>query len=113
MLLQLGCPDNWKEGANNTGSDRKINENKALSKAKKWAPYSAKCTTCKAALPKDYQVRDRPCWPVTLARERRSRALRWGPSAADRERGSYRAARSSASAAPTGKASAPCAASKS
>ena len=27
-----------------------LNENKALTKKKQWAPYNAKCTTCKSSI---------------------------------------------------------------
>lgn len=38
-LSKVICPDKWKEGASNTieGGGRKVNENKLLSKAKRWA----------------------------------------------------------------------------
>lgn len=49
---QVICPDPWKEGANNTNQSggRKINENKALSKGKRYTPYgksSAAPSKCK------------------------------------------------------------------
>lgn len=56
-----------------------------LSKAKKWAPYDAKCTTCKAALPKDYQVRHGPAGLLGLEKDcrtrpdHRKRGLPWYP----------------------------------
>ena len=54
-LAKGACPDKWKEGSTNTiGAGRKLNENKMLSKAKRWAPYSAKCTGCKASLQPGY-----------------------------------------------------------
>jgi hypothetical protein len=36
-LQKVACPDKWKDGSSNTieSGGRKINENKALSKAKK------------------------------------------------------------------------------
>ncbi|PSC72116.1 Cysteine-rich PDZ-binding [Micractinium conductrix] len=48
--------DKWKEGAHNTieSGGRKVNENKALSKKKAWAPYSAKCATCKTSVAQGY-----------------------------------------------------------
>lgn len=44
--LQVIVQDKWKDGARNTmeGGGRKVNENKALTKKKQWAPYSSKCT---------------------------------------------------------------------
>jgi hypothetical protein len=32
-----------------------VNENKALSKKKQWAPYNSKCTACKTSIAKDYK----------------------------------------------------------
>ncbi|KAK9828911.1 hypothetical protein WJX72_002750 [[Myrmecia] bisecta] len=48
-LTKVACPDKWVEGSNNslrTGGV-KVNENKLLSKKKRWAPYAASCKTCK------------------------------------------------------------------
>jgi len=44
--------DKWKDGAANTieSGGRKINENKLLSKTKRYAPYDVKCKTCKTLL---------------------------------------------------------------
>ena len=43
--LQVICPDKWKDGSNNNteGGGRKVNENKALSKKKR---YISLCKTC-------------------------------------------------------------------
>jgi hypothetical protein len=37
-LSKVACPDKWKEGSSNTveSGGRKINENKLLSKSKRW-----------------------------------------------------------------------------
>ncbi|KAI3438139.1 hypothetical protein D9Q98_000580 [Chlorella vulgaris] len=61
-LSKVIVSDKWKDGANNTleGGGKKVNENKALSKKKQWQPYSAKCTTCKTSITKDYKY-CQPC----------------------------------------------------
>eukprot|EP00270_Netrium_digitus_P014402 TRINITY_DN4885_c0_g1_i1.p2 TRINITY_DN4885_c0_g1~~TRINITY_DN4885_c0_g1_i1.p2 ORF type:complete len:101 (-),score=30.49 TRINITY_DN4885_c0_g1_i1:187-489(-) len=53
-LTKVIVPDKWKEGASNTteSGGRKLNENKLLSKKKRWAPYMAsasalKCLICR------------------------------------------------------------------
>ncbi|KAL5700847.1 hypothetical protein ACHQM5_026250 [Ranunculus cassubicifolius] len=53
-LTKVIVPDKWKEGASNTteGGGRKINENKLLSKKRRWSPYgtaaaTTKCIICK------------------------------------------------------------------
>lgn len=44
-LESVACPEVWKEGAR---TERKINENKLLSKSKKkFSPYPDRSTTCK------------------------------------------------------------------
>ncbi|WIA42766.1 hypothetical protein OEZ86_008707 [Tetradesmus obliquus] len=49
-LQAVACPEKWKEGSNS----RKINENKAIGKTKKYSPYAtgkaAKCKVCKSTL---------------------------------------------------------------
>ncbi|CAH9119380.1 unnamed protein product [Cuscuta europaea] len=59
-LAKVIVPDKWKEGAHNTteGGGRKINENKLLSKKKRWTPYgstngSTKCIICKQQVHQD------------------------------------------------------------
>ncbi|KAF3451675.1 hypothetical protein FNV43_RR07771 [Rhamnella rubrinervis] len=55
-LSKVIVPDKWKEGASNTteGGGRKINENKLLSKKKRWTPYgTTKCTICKQQVHQD------------------------------------------------------------
>lgn len=56
-LSKVIVQDKWKDGARNTmeGGGRKVNENKALTKKKQWAPYSSKCTVCKTSIAKDYK----------------------------------------------------------
>lgn len=52
-LGKVICPDKWKEGASNTmeSGGRKVNENKLLSKSKRYQPYgNAKCKICKSNL---------------------------------------------------------------
>mmetsp|Transcript_46791 Transcript_46791/g.119374 ORF Transcript_46791/g.119374 Transcript_46791/m.119374 type:complete len:100 (+) Transcript_46791:235-534(+) len=55
-LSKVACPDKWKEGSSNTmeSGGRKLNENKLLSKKKKFSPYgpggAAKCKICKTGL---------------------------------------------------------------
>mmetsp|Transcript_17662 Transcript_17662/g.42370 ORF Transcript_17662/g.42370 Transcript_17662/m.42370 type:complete len:98 (-) Transcript_17662:216-509(-) len=53
-LSKVICPDKWKDGANNTqeSGGRKLNENKLLSKKKRYAPYTggSKCKICKSSL---------------------------------------------------------------
>eukprot|EP00298_Acanthocystis_sp_HF-20_P005358 c15553_g1_i1.p1 GENE.c15553_g1_i1~~c15553_g1_i1.p1 ORF type:complete len:104 (+),score=33.02 c15553_g1_i1:25-312(+) len=46
------CPDTWKSGARNTteSGGRKINENKLLSKKKRFTPMAASCKICRAQL---------------------------------------------------------------
>eukprot|EP00775_Hariotina_reticulata_P012373 gene12373-biopygen13623 len=47
-LQKVACPDKWKDGSSNTNeSGRRINENKALSKAKRYSPYASKANKCK------------------------------------------------------------------
>ncbi|XP_021598265.1 cysteine-rich PDZ-binding protein isoform X1 [Manihot esculenta] len=55
-LSKVIVPDKWKEGASNTteGGGRKINENKLLSKKKRWTPYgNTKCMICKQQVHQD------------------------------------------------------------
>ncbi|KAJ6925573.1 hypothetical protein NC651_010079 [Populus alba x Populus x berolinensis] len=55
-LSKVIVPDKWKEGASNTteGGGRKINENKLLSKKKRWSPYgNTKCMICKQQVHQD------------------------------------------------------------
>ncbi|TQE04116.1 hypothetical protein C1H46_010228, partial [Malus baccata] len=55
-LSKVIVPDKWKEGASNTteGGGRKINENKLLSKKKRWTPYgTTKCIICKQQVHQD------------------------------------------------------------
>ncbi|XP_059292874.1 uncharacterized protein LOC132623455 [Lycium barbarum] len=55
-LSKVIVPDKWKAGASNTteGGGRKINENKLLSKKKRWTPYgNTKCTICKQQVHQD------------------------------------------------------------
>ncbi|EXB88463.1 hypothetical protein L484_012905 [Morus notabilis] len=55
-LSKVIVPDKWKEGASNTtdGGGRKINENKLLSKKKRWTPYgNTKCIICKQQVHQD------------------------------------------------------------
>jgi len=49
------CQDVWKDGAKNTmeSGGRKVNENKLLSSARRFAPYSRKCKLCKKLLSED------------------------------------------------------------
>ncbi|KAI9293749.1 hypothetical protein K502DRAFT_305876 [Neoconidiobolus thromboides FSU 785] len=53
-LGKVICPDKWKDGARNssTGKDRKLNENKLLTKKKADSlnPYAKKCKVCKASV---------------------------------------------------------------
>ncbi|CAI5504645.1 unnamed protein product [Closterium sp. Naga37s-1] len=55
-LSKVIVPDKWKEGASNTteSGGRKINENKLLSKKKRYTPYASsasfKCIICKQQL---------------------------------------------------------------
>ncbi|BDA47890.1 probable cysteine-rich PDZ-binding protein [Coccomyxa sp. Obi] len=42
------APDPWKEGSSN--DKRKVNENKLLSKSRRFQPYQQKCKTCKSTL---------------------------------------------------------------
>lgn len=55
-LAKGPCMEKWKTGSRNTieSGGKKINENKMLSKAKRWQPYSAKCKICKDSLPENY-----------------------------------------------------------
>ncbi|KAL4367781.1 hypothetical protein GQ457_05G034210 [Hibiscus cannabinus] len=55
-LSKVIVPDKWKEGASNTNESggRKINENKLLSKKKRWTPYgNTKCIICKQQVHQD------------------------------------------------------------
>lgn len=55
-LSKVIVPDKWKEGASNTteAGGRKINENKLLSKKKRWTPYgNTKCIICKQQVHQD------------------------------------------------------------
>lgn len=55
-LAKVIVPDKWKEGASNTteAGGRKINENKLLSKKKRWTPYgNTKCIICKQQVHQD------------------------------------------------------------
>lgn len=56
-LSKVACTEKWREGDETAGtsSGRKINENKALSKKKRWQPYTAKCLTCKGPLQAEYK----------------------------------------------------------
>lgn len=59
-LSKVICPDKWKDGSNNNteGGGRKVNENKALSKKKRWQPYGqslTKCKICKSNLHQEAQ----------------------------------------------------------
>jgi len=49
--------DKWKTGSSNTieSGGRKLNENKMLSKAKRWKPYDSACKVCKSSLPENYK----------------------------------------------------------
>ncbi|KAJ9086405.1 hypothetical protein DSO57_1004465 [Entomophthora muscae] len=50
-LGKVICPDKWKDGARNVtvGTDRKLNENKLLTKKKfSSKPYNIKCKLCKS-----------------------------------------------------------------
>lgn len=49
-LSKVAPPEKWKDGA----GERKINENKALSTKKRWAPYSSTCNTCKSKVAAEY-----------------------------------------------------------
>ena len=55
-LSKVACQEKWRDGGSEgkPAGGRAINENKALSKKKRWAPYSAKCTVCKSALQPEY-----------------------------------------------------------
>ncbi|KAL1917870.1 uncharacterized protein VTP21DRAFT_3704 [Calcarisporiella thermophila] len=50
--------DKWKDGARNAtvGTDRKLNENKLLSKSAKnrFAPYQNKCKVCKSRVNQEH-----------------------------------------------------------
>ncbi|KAK9223636.1 hypothetical protein WN944_012082 [Citrus x changshan-huyou] len=55
-LSKVIVPDKWKEGASNTteAGGRKVNENKLLSKKKRWTPYgNTKCIICKQQVHQD------------------------------------------------------------
>ncbi|PPS06805.1 hypothetical protein GOBAR_AA13838 [Gossypium barbadense] len=55
-LSKVIVPDKWKEGASNTNESggRKINENKLLSKKRRWTPYgNTKCIICKQQVHQD------------------------------------------------------------
>ncbi|XP_048447309.1 cysteine-rich PDZ-binding protein-like [Pyrus x bretschneideri] len=55
-LSKVIVPDKWKEGASNTteGGGRKMNENKLLSKKKRWTPYgTTKGFICKQQVHQD------------------------------------------------------------
>jgi len=49
------CPDPWKAGARNTleSGGRKVNENKLLTKAKRFTPYNKVCRLCKMQVHED------------------------------------------------------------
>ncbi|RKP24741.1 PDZ-binding protein, partial [Syncephalis pseudoplumigaleata] len=49
-LATVVCPEVWKEGSRNgKAQDRKLNENKLLSKSKnRLIPYEKKCRLCKS-----------------------------------------------------------------
>jgi hypothetical protein len=51
-LSKVICPEPWKAGARNTNESggRKLNENKLLTKRKKWTPQNTKCKICKTNL---------------------------------------------------------------
>mmetsp|Transcript_29677 Transcript_29677/g.54417 ORF Transcript_29677/g.54417 Transcript_29677/m.54417 type:complete len:95 (-) Transcript_29677:251-535(-) len=53
-LSKLACPEKWKEGDKKDSSGRKVNENKLLTKSKRFQPYGqSKCKICKQALHQD------------------------------------------------------------
>eukprot|EP00887_Chlorella_sp_A99_P007710 scaffold20.g7710.t1 len=56
-LDKLAPPDKWRDTKDSKAESagRKVNENKILSKAKRWQPYSAKCTVCKLSVAQNYQ----------------------------------------------------------
>ncbi|CAJ0755409.1 14092_t:CDS:2, partial [Entrophospora sp. SA101] len=57
-LAKVICPDKWKEGSRNVnvGTDRKLNENKLLSKPGKnrFKPYENKCKVCKSRVHQEH-----------------------------------------------------------
>ncbi|RUP48776.1 microtubule-associated protein CRIPT-domain-containing protein [Jimgerdemannia flammicorona] len=61
-LTKVAVPDKWKDGARNTSvgssstSDRKLNENKLLSKSSKsrFSPYENKCKICKSRVHQEH-----------------------------------------------------------
>ncbi|KAK9759799.1 hypothetical protein K7432_016825, partial [Basidiobolus ranarum] len=59
------CPVKWKDGSQNSsvGKDRKINENKLLSKAAKnrFAPYQNKCKTCNSRMHQEHATYCQNC----------------------------------------------------
>ncbi|CAN0913585.1 Cysteine-rich PDZ-binding protein, partial [Linum grandiflorum] len=70
-LAKVIVPDNWKEGASNTNEsgDRKINENKLLSKKNRWTAYGVtKCMICKQQVHQDGKYRS-TATPVPIPKE--------------------------------------------
>ena len=53
-LSKTACMDTWKASSEKKTDGRKLNENKILSKSKRWQPYTAKCKLCKSSLPENY-----------------------------------------------------------
>ncbi|CAI2191155.1 10716_t:CDS:2 [Funneliformis geosporum] len=57
-LSKVICPDKWKDGSRNTavGTDRKLHENKLLSKPGKsrFKPYENKCKICKSRVHQEH-----------------------------------------------------------
>ncbi|KAI8048852.1 PDZ-binding protein [Syncephalis plumigaleata] len=54
-LGSIACPEVWKEGSRTAkGKDRKLNENKLLTKTKnRLTPYENKCRLCKSRVHQD------------------------------------------------------------